>query len=116
MNRPKRIRRITIARGGASASWSCYQWYSLARPATLEFIATNKELIAARAETIIPRTDTPGAKDCKVEDYITKMIRDCTERKTQNHFIDGLKSLKEYSVNPYNKEYQFCSMSEQEAI
>ena len=116
MNRRKAITGMIIGLAGAGAAFTSYKWFSLTGPADLVFLEHNTDLIAALAETIIPRTDTPGAKDCKVEDFIIRMIKDCADRKTQNKFIDGLKSLKEYSVNNYNKEYQSCSENQQSLI
>ena len=45
------------------------------------------------AETIFPKTSTPGAKDAKVGQFMTVMVTDCYEQKDQDAFRAGMKSL-----------------------
>ena len=47
------------------------------------------------AETIFPKTSTPGAKDAKVGQYMTVMVNDCYDKKDQDAFHAGMKSLNE---------------------
>lgn len=54
------------------------------------------------AETIIPRTDTPGAKDAKVGQFMTVMVRDCYDEKNQKIFLDGMNKLNEASKKKFN--------------
>jgi hypothetical protein len=54
------------------------------------------------AETIIPRTDTPGAKDAKVGQFMTVMVRDCYDEKNQKVFLDGMNKLNEASKKKFN--------------
>src|SRR6195952_588328 len=45
------------------------------------------------AETILPATTTPGAKDAKVGEFMTVIVRDCYEDKDQKIFLDGMQKL-----------------------
>jgi hypothetical protein len=47
------------------------------------------------AETIFPKTTTPGAKDAKVGQFMTVMVNDCYEKKDQDAFHAGMKTLNE---------------------
>jgi hypothetical protein len=47
------------------------------------------------AETIFPKTSTPGAKDAKVGQFMTVMVKDCYEEKDQVAFRDGMKKIDE---------------------
>jgi hypothetical protein len=47
------------------------------------------------AETIFPKTSTPGAKDARVGQFMTVMVNDCYEQKDQEAFRAGMKSLDE---------------------
>lgn len=47
------------------------------------------------AETIFPKTSTPGAKDAKVGQFMTVMVTDCYEQKDQEIFHAGMKTLNE---------------------
>ena len=45
------------------------------------------------AETILPATNTPGAKEAKVGEFMTVMVRDCYEAKDQKIFTEGMQKL-----------------------
>jgi hypothetical protein len=47
------------------------------------------------AETIFPKTSTPGAKEAKVGQFMTVMVNDCYEQKDQDAFHAGMKTLNE---------------------
>jgi hypothetical protein len=60
---------------------------------TFPFSAEQKSLISEVAEIIIPKTDTPGAKDAKVGEFIEKMLKECYAAKDQDSFEKGMKDL-----------------------
>ena len=47
-------------------------------------------LVAEVAEIIIPKTDTPGAKDVGVPGFIDVMLKDCYKKEDQDRFMTGL--------------------------
>ncbi len=49
------------------------------------------------AETIIPTTDTPGAKAAKVGTFMTVMVNDCYSETDQKAFHEGLDKLNDAS-------------------
>jgi hypothetical protein len=67
------------------------------------------------AETILPRTKTPGAKDAKVGHFMTIMVKDCYTPADQKIFYSGIKELNEdakkmsggdfMELNPAQKSY-----------
>ncbi len=113
MNRRKAILSFFLIGGGATASYSGYKWWKIHRTPDLLFLQNNKELIGDLAEVIIPRTDTPGAKEAGVAQFIVAIISDCSDRKTQNNFIDGLKELESYARSNYNKSFSSLTSKEQ---
>jgi hypothetical protein len=54
------------------------------------------------AETILPKTKTPGAKDAAVGQFMTVMVNDCYEPANQQVFHEGIKQLDEASKKIYN--------------
>jgi hypothetical protein len=54
---------------------------------------TQDRLLASVCETLIPRTDTPGAKDIGVYLFVMKMVDDCYDKGTQQKFMNGLAEL-----------------------
>lgn len=60
----------------------------------LNHIKLNKadeDLLAELTESLIPKTDTPGAKDLNLHLFVMKMVDDCASPEEQKAFIDGLK-------------------------
>lgn len=49
------------------------------------------------AETILPKTNTPGAKDAKVGAFMTVMVNDCYTERDQKTFHEGLTKLNDAS-------------------
>jgi hypothetical protein len=116
MNRRKAIGRIALAGAGAALTLGGYKWYDWTKTPDLQYLEQHKGLIAALAETIIPATDSPGAKEAGVGDYITIMIRDCTDRISVNKFIDGLKELDHYCHDHFDKPYEQCPAKDQQTV
>lgn len=116
MNRRTSIKSILVAGFGGAFIYSGCRSISGNSEIEPESLYIHKELIAELAEIIIPATDTPGAKDAKVEDFIIKIILECENSKTQNRFLSGLKDLQEYSKRRYNKKFQNCSLTDKVTI
>jgi hypothetical protein len=114
MNRRKAIFRISVAAAGAVVLTGGYNWYNIIKNPDISYLDQNKGLIAALAETIIPETDSPGAKKAGVHDFIVKLIRDCTTVREQNTFIDGLKSMNSFCMHKWGHSYDQCTVKEQE--
>ncbi|HTQ26875.1 MAG TPA: gluconate 2-dehydrogenase subunit 3 family protein, partial [Puia sp.] len=82
----------------------------------IAYLEKKRELLADLAETIIPATDSPGAKDAAVQDFIIVMVRDCADIKTKNRFIDGLKELEHYCEAEYKQGFSQCSPQEKQQV
>lgn len=54
-------------------------------------------LLAELVETIIPATDTLGAKNLNLQLFVLRMIDDCYQEKEQKAYINGLKLFGGYS-------------------
>ena len=63
------------------------------------------DLLATMAETIIPATDTPGAKALNVHQFIQKMVTDCYEPKAQETLRNGLDTLDGMARKSFNKSF-----------
>jgi len=116
MNRRKAIRRLFWIGGGTLLAFSGYELYRLRKAPDLDYLEHRKELLADLADTILPPTESPGAKEASVQDFIVLMIRDCSSLSTQNKFIDGLKELERYCLSEYNKPFVRCSPEEKTLV
>ena len=109
MKRKTAIKSILALVTLGASSGALFEFLKHRESIPLHLLPQKKELIAELAETIIPRTDTPGARDAKVEDFIIKMISENADAKTQNSFLAGLASLEHYTYNNYQKQFINCN-------
>jgi hypothetical protein len=69
---------------------------------SVDFTADDIAFLDEVAETIIPATDTPGAKAAKVGTFMTVMVKDCYDEKQQKVFLEGMRKLNESSSQKFN--------------
>ncbi|MCX6216186.1 gluconate 2-dehydrogenase subunit 3 family protein [Spirosoma sp.] len=63
------------------------------------------DLLAELVETIIPATDTPGAKALNVHQFVQKMVADCYPKTVQENFQKGLDSLDGLAKSAFSKSF-----------
>ena len=114
MNRRKAILSIFLIGGGATAGFSGYKWYSIHKTPDISFLDAHQALIADLADTIIPATDTPGAKEAMAHITIISLIKETADRKTKNIFIDGLKDVESYASGHYSKSFSALTATQQQ--
>lgn len=68
--------------------------------------------LADLAETIIPATATPGAKDISAHLFVLKMMDDCHTKADQYKFLQGLQAFEKNTKAQYNKPFHQCSIEE----
>ena len=66
------------------------------------FNKAQRKLVAALAECVIPRTDTPGAQDAGVPQWIEVLVKDCFELDGQRAFLAGLTKIDTDALTQYN--------------
>ncbi|WP_149239782.1 gluconate 2-dehydrogenase subunit 3 family protein [Dyadobacter sp. 32] len=100
MKRRDALSRVALLMGGAISAPTMLAFLEGCKSANetsggiaFPFSAEQKNLVAEIAEIIIPKTDTPGAKDAKVGEFIEMMLKDCYAAKDQDSFAAGLKEL-----------------------
>lgn len=57
------------------------------------------------AETIIPRTSTPGAKDAQVGNFIADFVSNCYDAKDQNVIKNSLATIDQMSQTQYKNSF-----------
>lgn len=78
----------------------------------LTFDAHQNNTVVVLCEIIIPKTDTPGAKEANVNRYIDLIITDGVDTQ-RTQFLDGLGWLDNYSVNRFGKTFVACDRTQQ---
>ena len=90
--------RVALALGGTLSS-ACSSMLlerdpsQPAKPSRSVFSAEQRELVATAVETIIPTTDTPGARAAGVPDFVEMMLVDWYRDDEREHFLAGLAAL-----------------------
>ena len=76
---------------------------------------TQREIVARTADLIIPHTDTPGALDVGVPDFIDLMLRDCYKKPAQDAFLKGLSALDRKNFLTLSPDQQTNTLKQIEA-
>jgi hypothetical protein len=107
MNRRDALKNVAILMGGTVVGAQAFLsgCKSADRSVNDLFFESEIDLLDEIAETIIPTTDTPGAKDAKVGSFMAMMVVDCYEEKDQKSFKEGLDKIKSSFKDKYNKEF-----------
>lgn len=115
MNRRELLRLITAATGTAMiGGTSLFSGCSTQTPT--HFSAENIALLDEIAETILPRTDTPGAKDAKVGEFMSVFVTDCYTLDERAIFHKGLLSLEDQCLETYQRGFMSLTAAEREAV
>jgi gluconate 2-dehydrogenase gamma chain len=102
MNRREVLQRVAALMGGAVSAPAilgvlsgCSAKQSSGSVSWKPLLLTPEQavLVGEIAEMIIPRTDTPGAKDAGVPEFIDRILNDVYPKSGQERFISGLQAF-----------------------
>jgi hypothetical protein len=105
INRREALSRVAIIMGGTVLGAEAFLSGCKTNTKGVRFSKDDIAFLNEVAETIIPATDTPGAKEAKVGEFMTVMVNDCYEEKNQIIFVEGLKKLEEASKKLNSKGF-----------
>lgn len=111
MNRRKALIGISLLGGGVALTY-IYRTFKLFFSPDFKVLDDNINLIEELVSSIIPDTETPGAKEAGVGSFVISLVKYCTNKQSQNKFITGLNELAEYTQRVYNKSFLECSFDE----
>ena len=84
--------------------------------AGLDFSPDDISFLDEVGDTIIPVTDTPGAKDAKIGEFMHTIVRDCYNKTDQDIFIAGMGKLNEASKSMNGKYFLESSPEERKNL
>lgn len=118
MNRRTVIKNLALVIGGAILLPSCvsHDGTSYVQLKHVNIDEGQQRLIADVAETIIPKTNTPGAKDLNLPAFVLKMIDDCYDKKGQEAFVAGLKAFTGMVKAKYGKDFGDLDVKQRETV
>lgn len=111
MKRRTAIKAVALSLGSAIALPA---WASGWQATTLGGLspADNDVLLASLADTFIPTTATPGAKDLGVHLFIRKMVQECYDTKTQDNFNRQLGILDQMCTQLFGRPFAEAETSD----
>lgn len=80
------------------------------------FSSEEGSLIEAIVERIIPKTETPGAKDAGVHTFIDQMMADFFPEKDKAAFKDGLKKIEDEAKSAHGKSFVSLPPDQQDEV
>ena len=119
MDRRSAIKNMTILASGVFLFPSCLKQEDgkvSIKLKKMHINAAQERLVADVAETIIPQTDSPGAKALNIHQFVLKMMDDCHNKKEQDDFVNGLSELEDYTKKRYKRTFAECAQKQREDI
>ena len=116
MDRREAVKRISAVLGFAVSGPTMAGILSGCQATPGEFRSLTQdqhELLAIMSEHIIPTTETPGAREAGVADFIESMLTNFYSEERRSQFIAGLADVDQLANETYGKNYIDCSESEQ---
>lgn len=121
MDRREALRRTALLMGGvvsAPAIMGVLQGCK-AKPGLAwkpEFLNEDQASVVSQvAEIIIPRTDTPGAKDAGVPSFIDQILKECYSPEDQKRFTEGLQAFNDDAKKEYGDAFKDLDDEDQAA-
>jgi Gluconate 2-dehydrogenase subunit 3 len=118
MKRRVALRNMAAAVGGLVSlpAWAD-RWNAAAVRSGSSYLSPKEnDLLADIAETIIPATDTPGAKELDIHRFIQKIVADCMDKKSQEKFTKGLGMVSGASQQKFAKDFAFCNVNQRATL
>lgn len=107
MNRREALERVALLMGGAVIGAEFF--LSGCKPTTQKvedlFNTDHVAFMNEIADTILPTTNTPGAKAANVGGFMAVMVRDCYTEQDQKTFMEGLSKLDDATNKKFGKKF-----------
>lgn len=116
MNRRKALKIGGILGGIGLLSGSAYlTFFNIDQPEN-NYFSDHIALLAELVESIIPETDTPGAKRANVHLYVAGLLENCSTNKERSSFYNGLENLKSYCTTEYGTSFMDCTSIQRNTV
>jgi len=117
-NRRVAIQQLFLIWAGVALLPSCLQTEEkVSIPLKLIHIEPADEaMLAELADTILPKTDSPGAKDLSAHLFALKMVDDCFTQTNQRKYIQGMKDFESLVMKKTGKSFVENNAAERQSI
>lgn len=119
MNRREALKAVSIVMGGTVIGANAFlSGCSVEKDERINslFMESDVALMDEIGETIIPTTDTPGAKAVGIGGFIAMMVLDCYEPRHQKIFTQGLVTFKKSFDEQYGSDFSEAKPEERIAF
>ena len=118
LNRREALARLAVLLGGAFIGSTAYlSGAPLAgKTSRRDFTAAEIALLDEIGETIIPTTNTPGAKSVQIGAFMVMMVRDCYRDPEQAVFETGLTAINDASRAKFGHDFMAASNAERTTL
>jgi hypothetical protein len=118
-NRRILLKQLLFASAGAALLPGCV--FDSKKAATVPLInlkitGSQEALLAEITETILPKTDTPGAKELGIPTFVLTMVDDCAGKEDQAIFVAGLEGIEKLTQEKISKSFTDCDAKERGSI
>ena len=114
MNRRELLSMIAALTGAAMVGSAPVLAYQPTTTGPNLFTPEDAAFLDEVAEVIIPKTNTPGAKDAQVGAFMTAYVSDCFTAEEQADFRAGMEALKSEAQAKYGKPFEALTPEERQ--
>lgn len=107
MKRRQAIQYLLVIAGGTAVLPSCLHKQSKASLLlkNIRISGDEEAMLAEFAETLIPASATPGAKDTYAHLFVLRMMDDCFDKEAQKKFTGGLAAVNKMAQQAYHTSF-----------
>ena len=78
--------------------------------------ADDEMMLSELTETILPKTESPGAKDLSANLFVLKMVDDCFTKVDQDKYVKGMKAFEDFVHTKTGKSFVNSDAAGRQAI
>jgi len=116
MDRRSALRNLALVIGSAALLPRCTMKMPVTHYSHFDVTMDQESLVADMAETIIPKTATPGARDLNLDQFVWLMLNDCSKKADQQAFFKGMGEFNDLTQKLYSKRFSECSKDQKLAV
>ncbi len=116
MDRREYLKQIALLTGAAVVGVDVFLAGCAPKSPAGFFTSSQLRLLDEIGETIIPATDTPGAKAAEVGKFMEVMVRDCYTPEQQKVFKEGMVALEKKSKDSNGKSFIDSSAKQRQEL
>lgn len=107
MNRREALEQVALILGGTIIGGAAFLEGCRSNDKTAKMVLSDQQIafLDEVADTIIPSTDTPGAKAAKVGSFMSVMVNDCYKPEEQKIFLEGLSTIDKLAKTDHGKDF-----------